>query len=139
MPSMTMHAIGSIESKTWDFQAWDEIEGARLCRMTATDLFHGDIEGEARGEFAALLREDGSSSFAGLYVVRGGVGRRQGSFVLRATGSSGTDGMSCGEWSVIEGSATDELVGLYGTGEFVYLAGQRSSLTLDYDFTPAGD
>ena len=134
MATMTMHAAGSIESKTWDFQAWDEIEGAKLSRMTATDLFHGDIEAEATGEFASLLREDGSSSFAGLYVVRGRIGRRQGSFVLRATGSSGTNGMSRGEWSVIEGSGTDELVGLQGAGGFVYQAGQKSSLTLDYDF-----
>lgn len=129
-----MHATGSIESKTWDFQPWDEIEGAKLSRMTATDLFHGDIEGEAKGEFTALVREDGSSSFAGLYVVRGRIGRRQGSFVLQATGSSGTDGTSRGGWSVIEGSATEDLLGLQGAGGFTYQAGQKSSLTLDYDF-----
>jgi len=83
---MTMHATGSIESKTWE------------------------------------------------YVVRGRIGRRQGSFVLQATGSSGTDGASRGRWSVIEGSATEDLVGLQGAGEFTYQAGQQSSLTLDYDF-----
>lgn len=88
----------------------------------------------AKAKFTALVREDGSSSFTGLYVVRGRIGRRQGSFVLQATGSSGTDGTSRGGCSVIEGSATEDLLGLQGAGGFTYHAGQRSSLTLDYDF-----
>ena len=133
MDAMATHATGSIESKTWDFQPCDETEAGRLSRMTATDLFHGDVEGEARAEFVALLREDGSSSFAGLYVVRGSVGQRRGSFVLHATGWSGADGTSRGSWSVVDGSGTGELAGLRGTGGFVYQAGGQSSLTLDYD------
>jgi hypothetical protein len=126
-------ATGTIESKTWDFEPLAELEGGRrLIRMSATDLFHGDIEGETRAEFVATLGGDNSSEFAGIYLFSGDLEGRRGTFMLRTVGASDASGFTQGEWQVVRGSGTGELEGLNGSGEFSYRSGGPSSLTLAY-------
>ena len=132
--STKVSAVGTIEAKTWSFEPIEELEGgSKLIRMSATDLFHGDIEGEARAEFVAMLASDQSSEFAGLYRFLGSLNGCQGTFLLNTTGASDTNGTTRGTWRVIDGSGTRELSGLKGMGAFSYQSGGPSSLTLDYD------
>src|SRR5262245_21884216 len=105
-----LHATGTIEQETWDFQTVEERpDGRKLIRMSATDLFHGDVEGEARAEFVAVLKADASSAFAGMYRVSGSVGGREGTFALQTVGSADAGGTTSGTWSVVPGSGTDSL------------------------------
>ena len=128
-------ASGTIEGKTWSFEPVEELDGGRkLIRMSATDLFHGDIEGEAKGEFVAMLGRDNSSEFAGIYLFSGDLEGREGTFLLRTVGGSDVAGLTRGEWQVVRGSGTGQLQGLNGTGEFSYSSGGPSSLSLEYRF-----
>ncbi len=132
--SMRVSATGTIEAKTWNFEPIEELGGgSKLIRMSATDLFHGDIEGEARAEFVAMVASGKSSEFAGIYRFSGSLNGRQGTFLLNATGASDTNGATRGTWRVIDGSGTRELSGVKGMGAFAYRSGGPSSLTLDYD------
>ena len=80
---MPIHANGTIENKTFSFSPVEELEnGNKLLRMSAVDLFHGDIEGEALAEFVALVRTDQSNKFVGVYRVSGTLHGRKGSFLL---------------------------------------------------------
>jgi hypothetical protein len=130
-----LHATGTIEQETWDFQTVEEQpDGRKLVRMSATDLFHGEIEGEARAEFVALLKADASSALAGMYRVSGSVGGREGTFTLQTVGSSDAGGTSRGTWSVVPGSGTASLTGIRGDGAFRFVRGGESFLSLDYSF-----
>jgi hypothetical protein len=102
--------------------------------MSATDLFHGDIEAEARAEFVAMMFNDNSSNFAGLYRLTGRLGERSGGFVLQTVGHSDALGASHGKWSIVAGSGSGELSGVSGDGDFTYERGAASSLRLNYEF-----
>lgn len=131
--SKQIHATGTIESKSWNFEPIEELDdGGKLIRMTAVDVFHGDIEGEAQADFVAFLRPDNSSSFAGFYRFAGSVGGCRGAFALQTTGSGTAGGLSQGNWTIASGSASGALTGLVGAGGFSYQRGGASSLWLDY-------
>jgi len=130
---MSTHATGTIEMKTWEERPYAEVEGApKLARANGSDLYHGDIEGEATFEYLMMYRDDGSASFVGLERVVGRLGERSGSFVLQLSGSF-EGGTVTSAWSVAPGSGTGELRGLRGEGGLVYRDGQHSSITLNYD------
>jgi hypothetical protein len=132
---MPSHAAGTIESKSFSFSPVEELEnGNKLLRMSAMDLFHGDIEGEALAEFVALLRTDQSSKFVGVYRVSGELQGRKGSFLLEVNGSGTAKGLSTGTWNVMQGSSTASLAGLKGSGCFSFQSGGSSALSLDYEF-----
>ena len=130
---MTTHVTGTIETKTWGEQPYDEIEGLpKLTRGSMTESFHGDIEGDATVETVMVYRDDGSASFVGLQRVIGRIGDRSGSFVLQASGTFEGGTGKCA-WLVVPGSGTGDLRGLQGEGGYVW-DGQTTRLTLDYDF-----
>ena len=130
---MSTHATGTIETKTWGEQPYDESEGLpKLSRGSMTESFHGDIEGDARVEALLVYRDDGSASFVGLQRVIGRIGDRSGSFVLQASGTFGGGTGQCA-WFVAPGSGTGDLRGLQGEGGYVW-DGQTTRFTLDYDF-----
>ena len=106
--------------------------GAPLIRMTAVDLFHGDVGGEARAEFVALGRADNSSGFSGFYLFSGTAEGRHGSFALRTTGTGAAAGPGEGSWAIKPGSTVESLERMTGTGGFSHQRGVHSSLWLDY-------
>lgn len=130
---MATHATGEFELKSWDEEPYDEIEGGgKLTRAVVTQGFTGDIEGDGAVQWLMCYRPDGTADFVGLQRVTGRVGGRSGSFVLQNTGTF--DGkQATGPWSVVPGSATGELRGLSGQGEFGAPHGPKASYTLDYD------
>ncbi len=127
-------ATGHIEVKTYEPQAYEEpADGPNLVEIQVTETFSGDIVGEGRARFLQTVRKDGSASFVGVERVTGALAGRRGSFVLQDVGT--LEGTTVkGDWFVVPGSGTDELVGLRGEGSFTAELGQRASITLDYRF-----
>ena len=77
-------------------------------------------------------RADGTADYVGLQHLVGTLGGRSGSFVLSSPGTF--DGQAAtGTWTVLEGSGTEELAGLTGTGTFTAPSGGEPTVTLDYD------
>jgi hypothetical protein len=131
---MSMHAEGTIEMKSWEERPYAEAEGTpKLARANGSDLYHGEIEGEATFEYLMMYHDDGAASYVGLERVVGRLGERQGSFVLQLGGRF-ENGVVKATWSVVPGSGTDELRGLRGQGELTWQDAQHTSVTLDYDF-----
>ena len=131
---MSNHATGAIEMKSWDERPFAESEGApKLTRANGSDLYHGDIEGEATFEYLMLYADDGSATYVGMERVVGQLGDRHGSFVLQVSGVF-ENGTVKASWFVLSGSGTGDLRGLRGAGTLVWQDSQRSSVTLDYDF-----
>ncbi len=130
---MSMHAAGTIEMKHWEERPFAETDGApKLARANGSDLYHGDIEGEATFEYLMMYHDDGSATYVGMERLVGRLGDRQGSFVLQISGVF-EGGTVKATWFVVNGSGTGDLRGLRGEGELVWQDGQHSSVTLDYD------
>jgi alkylhydroperoxidase/carboxymuconolactone decarboxylase family protein YurZ len=92
--------------------------GTALISTRLTETFTGGITGHGTADHIRVIRADGTTTFAGAERITGTVGSRHGSFALTASGHSDADGVVHGNWRVVEGSATGELAGLAGTGEF---------------------
>jgi hypothetical protein len=130
---MDTRATGSMELKSWDEQAFHELDGGpKLSRASVNTTFRGEIEGEGRKEYLMIYHGDESVSFVGLERVVGRIGDRSGSFVLRHDGVV-TDGAAKAAVSVVAGSGTGALFGLRGEGDFLWVHGQSGAITLDYE------
>jgi hypothetical protein len=132
---MTSHATGGIEAQSWDEQAYEETDdGVKLARVTATNVFTGDVEGSSRVEFLLAYANDDYCSFVGIERVTGRLTGREGSFVLQQHGTFQDGGIRT-EWFVVPGSGTGELAGLRGEGGYVWHGehGVPAPFTLDYE------
>jgi hypothetical protein len=130
----TTRANAVITVSTYEPVAYEEpAEGPTLSKIHVTESFSGDIAGEGTVEFLQASRPDGTASFVGIERVTGTIAGRRGSFLLQDSGTV-RDGVVSGEWFVVPGSGTGELVGLRGTGGFRADLGEGAEVTLDYYF-----
>jgi len=104
-----------------------------LSRIHVEESFSGDIDGDGVVEFLQAARADGSASFVGIERVTGTVAGRRGSFLLQDQGTVAANIVS-GDWFVVPGSGTGELVGLHGQGGFRANLGEGAQVHLDYWF-----
>ncbi|WP_419907803.1 DUF3224 domain-containing protein [Hoeflea sp.] len=88
--------------------------GIAFGRMAIDKVYHGALEGQARGEMLTVMTEvKGSAGYVAAEQVTGTLSGRRGSFVLQHYGNM----KGGGEFlmlQVVPDSATDELVGLTG-------------------------
>jgi hypothetical protein len=110
-------ASATIDGKSWDEQPFAEGDGVKLAHAKVSQLYHGDIEGEATLEYLLVYRTDGAASFVGVERIVGRVGERAGSFVLQSSGIW-RDGTASAEQQVVPGSGTGDLSGLRGEGSY---------------------
>lgn len=97
----------------------------RLAHATVTNAFSGGIEAEATTcDYSIAYLDGGTGTFAGVELVSGRVDGRAGTFVLEERGRFGSDGTVHCAFEVVEGSGTEELTGLRGSGGFTYRHGE---------------
>ncbi len=133
---MNVQASGGIETKNWEEQTYAEPgDGVKLARVTATNAFTGDVQGESRVDFLLAYSNDDYCSFVGIELVTGRIGDREGSFVLQQHGAFEAGGIRT-SWFVVPGSGTGGLCGLRGEGGYVWGGdhGAPTPYTLDYNF-----
>lgn len=132
---MTTHAEGTLEITNWDEQPFHEIDDTRkLTTTNATQVLHGDIEGEGVARWLSVYRADGTADYLGFQRIDGTIGEAAGSIVLRMTG--GYDGtVANSEWEVVEGTGTGALEGLTGSGASEATPEGTPTYTLDYDLS----
>ena len=125
-------ADGVITVHKYEPSAYDEpSEGPVLTRIHVEESFSGDIAGDGVVEFLQAARPDGSASFVGIERVTGQLGGRRGTFLLQDAGTV-QDNIVSGDWFVVPGSGTGELVGLRGEGGFRANLGEGAQVHLDY-------
>src|SRR5215213_164097 len=132
--TMKTHANATFALNAWDEKPYDEMNGLpKLSRTSVSKSYQGDITGEGKLEYLMMYRDDGSASFVGLERVVGSIGDRSGSFVLQHSGTF-KGGVATVTLLIVPGSATGDLRGLQGNGEFAVGHQQPYSMTLDYQF-----
>ena len=147
---MGTKAKGTIEAKSWDEQAYSEIEGGpKLAASKGVDLYRAerDTKIRARGGPATGRRtvnevRPGRDSTSMRPPCFSTIWRTMPSpspvpsplaFVVQIDGTVDAAGNTKAGWKVQPGSGTGQLKGLRGKGGFVY-GEKENSYTLDYDF-----
>ncbi|HEX8996675.1 MAG TPA: DUF3224 domain-containing protein [Ktedonobacterales bacterium] len=131
---MSERATGTIEMKSWEERPFAESpDTPKLTRANGSDLYHGDLEGEATFEYLMMYQGENAATYVGMERFVGQLGGRHGSFVLQLNGTY-ANGVVQATWSVVSGSGAGDLRGLRGDGELIWKGHQESSITFDYDF-----
>jgi hypothetical protein len=127
---MSERVDGEFEVKSWDERPAEGLEGTvKVATARIGQNFTGGIEAQTVADMVMTYRRDGTAEFVGHHRVIGRVGRRSGSFVMRASGSyDGSEART--DFEVIEGSGTDDLEGVTGSGH----AGAGHGATGNYSF-----
>jgi len=119
--------------KSWDEKPYSEEPGLpKLTRASVTKTYTGDITGTGHVEYLMMYASDGSATFVGLEQVVGRVAGRTGTFVLQRAGVF-EGGLAKETYSIIPGSATEELRGLRGEGRSAVGHGMEHPFTLDHE------
>jgi hypothetical protein len=125
-----MTTENTFKATSWDEKSTPEenAKGPHIARAHTTNEYAGRIEGTGVNDYAMYYSGSGEGWGAGTYhgyeLVTGTVDGRKGSFVLRHEGSF-EDTTVRGTFTVVEGSGTEELEGLKGTGGFVSKHGEE--------------
>ena len=118
--------------KNWDEKPYSEgPELPKLTRASVTKTYTGDIAGDGQADYLMMYRSDGTAAFVGLERIVGRIAGKTGSFVLQRTGVF-EGGQAKESYSVIPGSATEELSGLAGEGSTSLGHGSEYPFTLSY-------
>ena len=126
-------ATGEFENTSWDEESFDERPGAgKLSRAAVTQKFTGDLTATATIQWLMAYRPDGTAEFVGVQRMDGGLGGREGTFVLESRGAF-DGGVAKGRITVVPGAGTGGLAGLTGEGTFEAAKGPSGTYTLDYD------
>ena len=108
-------------------------EGPVLSQIHVEESYSGDIEGKGTLEFFQAVCNDGSAIFVGMKRITGKLGGKEGTFLLRDIGTIEGKRVS-GEWFVMPGSGTGDLVGLRGEGGIRADSAETAQVYLDYWF-----
>lgn len=131
---MRKQANTTFAGKTWDEKTIDELEGGRKrTRVSASYSYTGDIEGEGHVEYIMTYNPDKTGNHVGLERVTGKIEGRSGSFVIEHVGTFDATGVK-EKWFVAPGSATGELQGLSGGGEFEISGHGPYPIRFEYEF-----
>jgi len=126
-------AHGSFQVTGWDEAPFATLpSGGKLTKASVTGTFTGELAGEATIEWLMAYADDEHATFVGVQRVVGQVDDRSGDFTVSMTGTF-EQGVARAAWTVVPGTASGDLSGLTGEGEFEAPAGGEASATLTYD------
>ena len=126
-----MAVRGSFEVQGWDEKEYENRDGGRkLTEAIVDQKFEGGLDGTGQARWLMSYSADGTATFVGLQRVDGAVEGHTGSVVLETRGVF--DG-KVARWSatVIEGSGTNGLEALTGSGSFEAPMGSTATFDLD--------
>jgi hypothetical protein len=109
-----------------------EWAGGQMSINSFYKTFIGDFAGTSVVRAVMLMTDAGGPAvYTGIERFDGALMGRRGTFLLTHAAVM-HDGVQHGEWTIVNGSGTDELTDIYGTGEIA----PTHAFTLDYDFNP---
>jgi hypothetical protein len=105
---------------------------AAVARMLLHKEFHGDLEGEAKGEMLAASEAlTGAAVYVAIDRVSGTLHGRSGSFLIAHRGTMNSDGQKL-EIIIVPGSGTGLLAGITGTLG-IRIDEKKHFYTIDYE------
>ncbi|MFF7458041.1 DUF3224 domain-containing protein [Kitasatospora sp. NPDC008115] len=97
----------------------------RLARASVVNAFTGGIEAAATVcEYVFVYATEKTGTFTGLQQITGRLDGRSGGFTVEERGTFAEDGTVRCAFEVVPGTATGELTGLRGAGDYLYHPGE---------------
>jgi hypothetical protein len=116
---MSAEMTATFEVTDWNEDPFDNApEAAKATSAKVSKTYTGDIAGSSFTEWLMAYGDDGSAEFVGLERITGQVGGKRGSFVVQHIGKY-RDGAATADLRVVEGSGSEDLAGISGSGDFV--------------------
>jgi hypothetical protein len=129
---MTERAIATFAIRSWEERPFDELDdGSKLTRASVVKRYQGELAGEGTLEQLMAYSPEGTAVFTAFERFRGTLGERAGTFVLRHDGIF-ERGVARDTWTIVPGTATGDLRGLYGTVRFE--AGHEESYPVVFEY-----
>jgi hypothetical protein len=130
---MSVHIDGAFEVTSWsEEQAGGLEDTAKVTIAAIGQRFTASIEAETMANMVMAYREDGTADFSGYQRVKGRIGDKVGTFVLRNLDQfDGKEAKT--RLEVVPDSATGGLTGLRGTGLACAPIGSTGTFSLDYE------
>jgi hypothetical protein len=129
---MTKHATGMFDVKVIPSAPEDKADGSTLGQMSLDKQYHGDLDGESKGQMLTAGTDvKGSAGYVAMERFTGTLNGRKGSFVLQHTGTMNRGALQL-SITVVPDSGTGELVGLTGKLAITIANGKHS---YDFEYT----
>jgi Protein of unknown function (DUF3224) len=129
---VALHAAGTFDVKAEAQGEPDKGDGSTLARYSLDKLYHGDLEGTAKGTMLAAGTDvKGSAGYVAMERVTGTLKGRSGSFVLQHSGAM-AHGDAQLSVTVVPDSGSGQLVGIAGKMTIIVAAGKHS---YEFDYT----
>jgi hypothetical protein len=130
---MSQRAIGPFDVKVTPQKPDTQVaRAANLARLTIDKRFHGELEGESKGEMLAAQTDvKGSAGYVALERVTGTLKGHRGSFVLQHSATM-TRGAPAMHITVVPDSGTGELRGL--SGKMSIIVAEDGAHSYEFDF-----
>jgi hypothetical protein len=116
--------------KSWDEKPYGDAP-PKLTRAKIQRTFEGDLEGESSLEYLMAYPEGKPAAFVGHELFTGKFKGRAGSFVMQREGTAESDGVH-ERFFILPGTATGELAGLTGKGE--WHSGHAESYPFSFEY-----
>ncbi len=127
-----MKATTRFKITGWEEEDINDLSGSgKLTRAHVGKSYAGELEGEGMVEYLMVYRADGLANFVGYEKVECRLKGKKGSFVFEHHGFF-KDGIANDTWTVVEGSGSDDLVGIVGTVRFK--EGHKEEYNIDFDY-----
>ncbi len=137
MTTTQKQAAGTFKTISWEEATPPEGHvGPRVAHAHTSDQWEGLISGTSVADHVMYYTGDGENwgagTFYGFELITGEVDGRKGRFVLLHVGSF--DGTTVrADLSVVEGSGTDDLAGLRGSGSFEATHGEGDATAYTFE------
>ena len=130
---MAKTAKGTFEVTAWDEKPYAQLgDGGKLTKASVKGKLDGDIVGEGLTEWLMCYANENEATYVGFQKIDGTLDGKKGSFVVENNGTF--DGKEArGTWSIVPGTGTGQLSGIFGEGSFESPKGTKASFSLEYD------
>jgi hypothetical protein len=118
----------------WDEETTREFpDGSKFTRAAVTQSYNGDMAGDSTVEYLMAYAPSGTVKFVGMELLSGSIGGRRGTVLIQHDGLF-AHGVAHSTWHFVEGSGTEELISLHGSGTYESVDAQTVNSSFIYTF-----
>ena len=123
----------SFTTTSWDESTIREFDGGKITLAKVEQTYDGEMRGVGSVEYQMAYARTGQVQFLGLEVFDGSVAGRSGTIVMQHDGVF-KDGTARSSWQFVEGTGTDDLLNLRGSGSYESVDDRTCRVSFEYIF-----
>ncbi|KGK01627.1 DUF3224 domain-containing protein [Thalassotalea sp. ND16A] len=132
---MAQNLQGVFQIINWEEESHQEFEqGGKQSHAKISQSYTGDISGSSSLQYLMNYTEEGKASFVGYETIAATLLGKTGQLVLKHEGIF-ENGVASSNFIIITANASDELVGISGTGSFTSIEGGKAEYCMEINFS----